>query len=190
MSKAASTRRGSPRIKVMPAACIATSVPPPSGLDMAIPTSDAAKAGASFTPSPTMATVCALPPWAAVFKSRTRWALSPGKTPASTSALPSLASSPRRTAMALAAPQLSPEIMTTCMPLARRPAIACCAPALGSSLKPMQARTCQWPSCKQAKADTLLPWACSARACTPRGEASKASPPPCNSSIQGQLPKA
>ena len=155
-----------------------------------MPTSAAARAGASFTPSPTMATVWGLPPWPAVFKSRTRCALSPGKTPANTSALPSLASRPRRAAMARAAPQLSPEIMTTCKPLARKPAIACCAPALGSSLNAMKARTCQMPFCNWASAETLLPWVCKACACAPVADASKASPPPCNSNIQGQLPRA
>ena len=49
---AAGTSRGSPRIRVMPAACMATSVP----LPMAMPTSAAASAGASLTPSPTIAT--------------------------------------------------------------------------------------------------------------------------------------
>ncbi len=52
MSSAAATSIGSPRrISVMPAACMATSVP----LPMAMPTSAAARAGASFTrrlPSP------------------------------------------------------------------------------------------------------------------------------------------
>ena len=44
--------RGSPRISVMPAACIATSVP----VAIAMPTSAAASAGASLMPSPTIAT--------------------------------------------------------------------------------------------------------------------------------------
>src|SRR5690606_16136481 len=53
MSTASATRRGSLRIRVTPAACMATSVPPP----MAKPTSAAARAGASLTPSPTMPTL-------------------------------------------------------------------------------------------------------------------------------------
>jgi hypothetical protein len=52
MSMASATSAGSPRISVMPAACMATSVP----VDMAMPTSAAASAGASLMPSPTMAT--------------------------------------------------------------------------------------------------------------------------------------
>ena len=53
ISSAPSTSDRSPRISVIPAACMATSVPVP----MAMPTSAAASAGASFTPSPTMTTV-------------------------------------------------------------------------------------------------------------------------------------
>ena len=53
ISSAPSTSDRSPRISVIPAACMATSVPVP----MAMPTSAAASAGASFTLSPTMTTV-------------------------------------------------------------------------------------------------------------------------------------
>ena len=53
ISSAPLTSDRSPRISVIPAACMATSVPVP----MAMPTSAAASAGASFTPSPTMTTV-------------------------------------------------------------------------------------------------------------------------------------
>ena len=56
MSSASATSAGSPRISVMPAACIATSVP----VAIAMPTSAAASAGASLMPSPTIATT--LPP--------------------------------------------------------------------------------------------------------------------------------
>ena len=56
MAMASAISSGSPRIRVMPAACIATSAPVP----MAMPTSACASAGASFTPSPTMATRAAL----------------------------------------------------------------------------------------------------------------------------------
>ncbi|MNI56250.1 hypothetical protein D3C73_1112410 [compost metagenome] len=58
MSMASATSRGSDRMSVMEAVSMATSEPEP----MAMPTSAAASAGASFTPSPTMATnprVCA-----------------------------------------------------------------------------------------------------------------------------------
>ena len=49
---ASATSAGSPRIRVMPAVCMATSVP----VAMAMPISAAASAGASLMPSPTMAT--------------------------------------------------------------------------------------------------------------------------------------
>ena len=77
---ASATSAGSPRIRVMPAACMATSLPPP----MAMPTSAAASAGASLMPSPTIATV--LP---AVLSWPTWAALSAGSTSASTLSMPS-----------------------------------------------------------------------------------------------------
>jgi hypothetical protein len=52
MSSESATSAGSPRISVMPAVCMATSVPPA----IAMPTSAAASAGASLMPSPTIAT--------------------------------------------------------------------------------------------------------------------------------------
>eukprot|EP00238_Polyblepharides_amylifera_P010770 CAMPEP_0196584380 /NCGR_PEP_ID=MMETSP1081-20130531/46874_1 /TAXON_ID=36882 /ORGANISM="Pyramimonas amylifera, Strain CCMP720" /LENGTH=92 /DNA_ID=CAMNT_0041905563 /DNA_START=338 /DNA_END=616 /DNA_ORIENTATION=- len=84
------------------AASMATSVPAP----MAIPTSAAARAGESFTPSPTIATPRGSPGWylqpMPFWSSRTRAALPAGHTSASTIAMPS------SWAMALAVPQLSP----------------------------------------------------------------------------------
>ena len=65
----------------MPADSIATSVPAP----IAIPTSAVAMAGASLTPSPTMATL--RPP---AWKRLTASALSAGMTCAATSSIPSL----------------------------------------------------------------------------------------------------
>ena len=70
----------SPVNSVTPALSIATSVPPP----IAMPTSAAASAGASLTPSPTMATRRPSP------RSRcTTSLLRSGNTPASTSSMPS-----------------------------------------------------------------------------------------------------
>ena len=81
----------------MPAACIATSVP----LDIAIPISAAANAGASLMPSPTIATK----PWAR-FNCATILALSSGNTCAYTWLIPSWLPT------LVALPWLSPEIMT------------------------------------------------------------------------------
>ena len=86
MSIASATSAGSPRISVMPAACMATSVP----VDIAMPTSAAASAGASLMPSPTMATRS--PP---AFSSATIAALSSGSTSWRTSAMPSCSAARR-----------------------------------------------------------------------------------------------
>jgi hypothetical protein len=112
MSSAAATKARSPRISVTPAACMATSVPVP----MAMPTSAAARAGASFTPSPTITTA----PWPCklALSSATRSAFWPG----STSAITSSGASPMRWPMARAAARLSPEIMRSCKPRARKAA--------------------------------------------------------------------
>ena len=98
---ASATSAGSPRISVMPAACIAASVPVP----IAMPTSAAASAGASLMPSPTIATRRTLP-WAARLRPVTTVALSPGSTSAYTDSMPSAA------ATAPAAPRLSPDSST------------------------------------------------------------------------------
>jgi hypothetical protein len=105
---ASASRRGSPRISVMPAACMATSVPPP----IAMPTSAAASAGASLMPSPTIATASRRPHVRATIE-----ALSCGSTSACTSSMPS--------ALATGAPRpaLSPDSMTvrTALCACRRP---------------------------------------------------------------------
>ena len=94
----------SPRTSTISAASMAMSVPAP----MAIPTSAVAKAGASLMPSPIMAT---LP---RVFSSSTIRALSWGRIPAWTSAIPSSAP------MAWAVVGLSPVSITVRMPRARK----------------------------------------------------------------------
>ena len=87
----------------------ATSVPAP----MAIPTSAVASAGASFTPSPTMATLRP-PSW----KRLTAAALSAGRTCAATSSMP------RRRATESATAWLSPVIIATRTPRACSESIA------------------------------------------------------------------
>src|SRR5438128_1308438 len=77
-SIAPTTSRGSLRTSTIPADSIATSVPAP----IAIPTSAVARAGASFTPSSTIATL--LPPDRKRF---TADALSAGRTSAATSSM-------------------------------------------------------------------------------------------------------
>ena len=93
----------------MPADSTATSVPAP----MAIPTSAVASAGASFTPSPTMATLRP-PSW----KRLTAAALSAGRTCAATSSMPS------RRATESATAWLSPVIIATRTPSAWRASTA------------------------------------------------------------------
>ena len=119
MSSAAGTRRGSPRIRVMPAASMATSVPPP----MAMPMSAAARAGASLMPSPTIATTPVF------FSSATVAALSAGSTSAWTSLMPSAS------ATTLALPRLSPVSRWLLMLRALSCCTACSAPALRVSPK-------------------------------------------------------
>ena len=82
---------------------IAISVPAP----MAMPTSERARAGASFIPSPTMATFA---PSSCIL--RTSFSLSSGSTSATTESTPTL--SP----MALAVRALSPVSITVLMPIA------------------------------------------------------------------------
>ena len=95
-----------------------------------MPASAAASAGASLTPSPTIATT-----WPPSRSAVTRAALSPGNT----SAITSSAVSPRRAAIASAAPRLSPEIMRSRKPEARSRESASVAPGFGSSPKAKQA---------------------------------------------------
>ncbi len=89
-------------IRMMSALSMATSVPAP----MAMPTSAAARAGASLIPSPIMATL-----WPPAFSSRIFFSLSWGRTSATTSAMPSCL----RTASAVLL--LSPVSITTRMPI-------------------------------------------------------------------------
>ena len=114
---ASATRAGSPRISVIPAALIATSVP----VAIAMPMSAEASAGASLIPSPTMATTFPLRN-SAIFR-----ALSAGSSPANAS------STPTRRATACAAPSLSPVSITVRTPSRRKPATAAAAPGFGSS---------------------------------------------------------
>ncbi|MCY1238964.1 hypothetical protein D9M72_517280 [compost metagenome] len=103
----------------MPAACMATSVPPP----MAMPMSAAASAGASLMPSPTIATtpVC--------FSAATVAALSAGSTSAYTSWMP------KAWATTLALPRLSPVSRWLLMFRALSCCTACSAPGLRVSPK-------------------------------------------------------
>ena len=96
-----STARGSSDARITPAEPIATSVPAP----IAIPTSAWARAGASLTPSPTMAT--ARPSsWMLL----TLDALSSGRTPEKYLSIPSSSETEAATASA------SPVIITTSIP--------------------------------------------------------------------------
>src|SRR6266542_498935 len=101
MRRAVATSSGSERISTTSAVSIATSVPAP----MAMPRSATARAGASLTPSPTMAT---LRPWPC--SSATLVALSPGRTSAITRSMPSSA------AIRSAVARLSPVSITTWTP--------------------------------------------------------------------------
>ncbi|MDT4842085.1 hypothetical protein FQZ97_759720 [compost metagenome] len=194
----------------MPAACIATSEPP-SRLPMAMPTSAAASAGASFTPSPTMATtwpprctasrvaapssgwsVLGRPGAGSVRPSRSRCttaALSPGSTSAITS--PASARSPRVLAMASAAPRLSPDTMNRRRPCARSPASAAAAPGLGSSANASRASGAHSfapsgpPSPCAASTDTVAPSSCNTCARSASGPRLAPSSP-----IQRRLPSA
>ena len=111
------TSSGSERIRTTSAVSTATSVPAP----MAMPTSACASAGASLTPSPTIATRRP-----ARWSSATRSALSPGRTSAMTSSMPSSA------AMRCAVARLSPVSMTGRMP--------CVASAATASLRGLAGR--------------------------------------------------
>src|SRR5665647_3262052 len=101
MRSATGTSRGSERIRTTSAVSMATSVPAP----IATPMSAVARAGASLTPSPTMATRRP-----ARCSSVTLSALSPGRTSAMTVSMPSWAAIRRAVA------SLSPVSMTTVMP--------------------------------------------------------------------------
>ena len=103
---------------------MATSVPAP----IAIPRSAWASAGASLTPSPTIATLRPLR-----CSSATLLALSAGSTSAITVSIPS--SRPMRRAVAA----LSPVSMTTCTPCSRRAAMAGRDVGRGASAMPMSA---------------------------------------------------
>ena len=173
MSIASATAPGSPRISVMPAACIATSVPVPSLWVIARPTSAAASAGASFRPSPTIATFS--PP------SRRAWitpALSPGSTSARTSSMPS--SRPA----ASTALRLSPLTSSVRRPIARSRPMASMAPGLSVSPKASAPSRRGSPSGMiSASQDSVRPSPSQARACACSGAVATPS-----SSIQRWLP--
>ena len=146
-------------VRIMTAASLETSVPV---IPMATPMSAALRAGASFTPSPVMATTL----WLRL-SSRTMRSLSSGATRATTPicgscssssssgmaansapvmARPSMPSSP---AMAAAVVAWSPVIIRTRMPALRHSAIAALASDLGGSTIPTMAsrvRSCTRPS--------------------------------------------
>ncbi len=119
---ARTTPLSSPLISTIGAEAMATSVPVP----MAIPTSDWASAGASFTPSPTMATRKPCP--CNFFISA---ALSPGNTSART------VSTPTWRATASAVCRLSPVIMATFKPMECIALIAAIEPSFIVSATPI-----------------------------------------------------
>ena len=124
MVTAVATSSGSERIRTMSAVSIATSVPAP----IAIPTSAWANAGASLTPSPTIATL--LP---ARCSSPILLALSAGRTSAITCRIPS--SRAIRSAVA----RLSPVSITTSTPCSWIASTAALAVGRGASLMPITA---------------------------------------------------
>jgi hypothetical protein len=85
--------------------------------------------------------------------------------------------------MACAAPRLSPEIMTTRMPRARKVARASDAPGLGSSANAIRARKDKPCPVRSAMAETVAPSACNPVALA--GIGCKSTP---SSSIQRRLP--
>ncbi len=143
---ASATSEGSPRIRVMPAVCIATSVP----VAMAIPMFAAASAGASLIPSPTIAT--RTPPF---WNSATIAALPSGRTSARTSGIPSS----RATALAL--PVLSPVTSAVRMPAECSASTAFTADGLMASPKDSMPTRVAAPSVTSAIQDTVRPSRCS-----------------------------
>ena len=141
--RAMATSRGSERIRTTSAVSTATSVPAP----MAIPKSACASAGASLTPSPTMAT--RLP---ASMSSLTLAALSPGSTSAMTLVMPSSA------AIRAAVAALSPVSITTSTPRSRNSATA--AAEVGRTASAMPKTATARPS--TAASTEVLPAAASA----------------------------
>ncbi len=130
---------------------------------MAMPTSAAARAGASLMPSPTMATVA--PPR---FRSATWAALSAGSTWAWTRSMPRA----RPTAPAL--PALSPLIRWLSMPRSRSAAMASAAPSLRLSPKASRPSTTGGSHCSISQ-DRVRPSASQAPACRCRSLASASS---------------
>ena len=126
------------------------SVPPPSAWVIAKPTSAAASAGASFTPSPTIATRApALRPSRSACTTR---ALSAGSTSASTSVMPT------SRANASAAPRSSPLTSTARRPSRCSAATAAAAPGLAWSPKASRPNARgAWPGASSASQDTLRP---------------------------------
>src|SRR6266545_1306793 len=155
---AVATPSRSPPSRVRSLASMATSVP----LPMAIPRSAWTSAGASLTPSPTIATVL---PWAC------RRAISPtlsaGMTSASARSMPTLA------AIAAAVVWLSPVSMATSRPMACSRATCSAAPGLSVSATASTPRT----SPSQPAHTTVLPCRSSrsAAASSPSGTPSPAS---------------
>ena len=119
--------RGSGVTSVMSAASAATSVPVP----MAIPRSAVTSAGASFTPSPAMATTSP-----ACISSRTTRDLSSGKTSLTTSSMPSVA------ATACAGPAASPVSMIGRRPSSRSMPMACALSGRTMSFTSMRPASC------------------------------------------------
>ncbi len=135
--------RRSPLTRVIPALSMATSVPVP----IAMPTSAAARAGASLTPSPAMATT-----WPSACRRRTTSAFCSGSTSATTS------SRPRERATACAVTRLSPVSMITRSPSAcsRRIAsgvlglIGSATPSRPTASSPTTRNITVWPSARRA----------------------------------------
>ena len=126
-SMAVTTPCKSERMSVMPAASMATSVPPP----MARPMSACARAGASLMPSPTMATTRP-----SACSSFTLLALSCGSTSAKKRLMPTCS------ATLAAVCWLSPVIITTSMPWSCNALMAAWLDSRTVSATPISAATC------------------------------------------------
>src|SRR6266540_2317968 len=139
---AVATPSRSPPSRVRSLASMATSVP----LPMAIPRSAWTSAGASLTPSPTIATVL---PWAC------RRAISPtlsaGMTSASARSMPTLA------AIAAAVVWLSPVSMATSRPMACSPSGTPSPASVASLRRPTHTVTGGWPGVASTSARTPAP---------------------------------
>ena len=156
-SMAVTTSSRSLFISTMSALSMATSVPAP----MAMPTSARASAGASLTPSPTIATL-----WPASWSLRTSCSLSWGSTSATTRVMPICRW------MAAAVFLLSPVSITTSMPSFFSSAMAVWLVGLTTSATAMMPSTSAVPPFFRTKKRGVLPSSASRSASASRGAGS------------------